>query len=67
MVEPGDQRNTCDTAADGKTAYEKRFGASFHGLVMLFGSEVADKPSNPNDEAGLMPNCFLGSWLTPSK
>ena len=51
------------TTNDGKTAYEKRCGVKFDGLLMPYGAKTSYKPISSKDEARLHQlgnNMFLG-------
>ena len=42
-------RNVHDKVADGKTAFEKRYGSAFDGPSILFGASVEYIPSTAKD------------------
>ena len=63
-------RNVQDLLRDGKTPYERRFGESFKGPVILFGAMVEYHPISTRDQSRLhqldkkvLPEIFLGYAL----
>ena len=63
-------RNTQDLLSDGKTPYEMRFGKSFTGPTIPFGSLVEDYPVTAKDQSRIhqfwkkvLPGLFLGYAL----
>ena len=63
-------RNVQDFLADGKTPYERRFGAPFKGPMIPFGALVEYHPTSPEDQSRIgqfgqkvLPGIFLGYEL----
>ena len=53
------QRNIQDKLSDGKTAYERRFGMSFEGPVIPFGSMIEYHPTHQFGPK-VLPGLFIG-------
>ena len=63
-------RNVTDLLSDGKTPYERRFGQSFKGPIIPFGSSVEYHPITAKDQSRIhqfgkkvLPGLFLGYAL----
>ena len=63
-------RNIQDLLSDGKTPYERRFGKSFKGPIIPFGSLVEYYPISAKDQSRIhqfgkkvLPGLFLGYAL----
>ena len=61
-------RNIHDLDAEGKTAYEKRYGIPFAGPIIPFGAGIKYKPSRPKEVDELKwrkvkPGLFVGYVL----
>ena len=64
-------RNVTDLLSDGKTPYERRFGQSFKGPIIPFGSLVEYHPKTAKDQSRIhqfgkkvLPGLFLGYALS---
>ena len=63
-------RNVTDLSSDGKTPHERRFGQTFKGLIIPFGSMVEYHPITAKDQSRIhqfgkkvLPGLFLGYAL----
>ena len=63
-------RNVTDLLSDGKTPYERRFGQTFKGPIIPFGSLVEYHPFTAKDQSRIhqfgkkvLPGLFLGCAL----